>query len=344
MLSSSKFDRRQFLGASLGAVASIAAGTRVLAATEHNYILSTASTGGTFYPVGVALATLTQVKLQPSTGIKLSVINSAGSGENVHLLDKNEAQFAIIQSLYGYFARTGTGPIKALGPQSNLRAVTMLWTNVEHPIIRKEFVKSGTISDFANVRGKRVSLGRQNSGTLGSNTVMLKNLGYRPEQEFDQVHIAYGATVDAFMNGQIDGAIIGGGVPVGSVTRLMASASDAVSLLEYTPEEAKAADGGLGTWAPYTIPAGTYPGQDTPIRTIGTPNLLVCNADVPDEHVYNIIKAIYTNAAFLQSIHSATKEMDLQRALTGVPLPVHPGAEQFLREAGAPVPALKAAD
>jgi len=49
------------------------------AAEERSYLLATASTGGTYYPVGVALATLTKVKLQPSQKIGMSAINSAGS-------------------------------------------------------------------------------------------------------------------------------------------------------------------------------------------------------------------------------------------------------------------------
>lgn len=71
------------------------------AAEDRSYILATASTGGTYYPVGVALATLSKVKLAPKHHFSLSAISSAGSGENVKLLNENEAQFAILQGLYG---------------------------------------------------------------------------------------------------------------------------------------------------------------------------------------------------------------------------------------------------
>ena len=75
-----------------------------------NYVLTTASTGGTYYPVGVALSTLVKVKLEPSQKIGMSAISSAGSGENIRLLRENEAQFGILQGLFGYYAATGTGP------------------------------------------------------------------------------------------------------------------------------------------------------------------------------------------------------------------------------------------
>ena len=79
----------------------------VRAADDQNYLLATASTGGTYYPVGVALSTLTKVKLQPSHKISMSAISSAGSGENIKLLRDNEVQFAILQGLYGYYAWNG---------------------------------------------------------------------------------------------------------------------------------------------------------------------------------------------------------------------------------------------
>ena len=83
------------------------------------YILATATTGGTYYPVGVALSTLVKVKLQPKEKINLSAINSAGSGENIKLLRENEAQFAILQGLYGSYAWSGSGTSTPFGTYTN---------------------------------------------------------------------------------------------------------------------------------------------------------------------------------------------------------------------------------
>lgn len=347
MTRSSQFmqtSRRAFIAGASATVAGLAAPAIARAKDAADYILATASTGGTFYPVGVAVATLTQVRLTPQTGIRLNAINSAGSGENVYMLKRNEAQFAIMQSVFGHFAKTGTGALEGLEPQRALRAVSMLWRNVEHPIVRNSLTETGTMADFQSVKGRAASLGRPNSGTIGSNTVMLTNLGYDFDKDFDLASLSYNATVDAFMNNQIDGAIIGGGIPVGAVTRLMASAEDSVTLLSYTDEEIAAADGGLGIWTRYEIPAGTYPGQDTTHGTMATPNLLTCRRDVPDEHVYNIVKTMYENLPFLRSIHGATKEMDLSGAVAGSTLPIHPGALRYYQEAGLDVPASLIAD
>ncbi len=84
-------------------------------AEPKNYLLATASTGGTYYPVGVALATMTKVKIQPKHKMGMSAINSAGSGENVKLIREGEVQFAILQGLFGSYAWNGTGPVAKSG-------------------------------------------------------------------------------------------------------------------------------------------------------------------------------------------------------------------------------------
>ncbi len=308
------------------------------AAEERSYLLATASTGGTYYPVGVALSTLTKVKLQPTDNIGMSAINSAGSGENIKLLRDNEAQFAILQGLYGYYAWNGKGPLENDGPQTNLRSVTMLWQNVEQFTVQADKAPTGTMADIAGLKGGRLSLGKKNSGTLGSNVVLLSNLGVDPEKDFDLVYVGYGPSADAMQNGQIDGMSTPAGTPTGAVTRAIASMGNKVKLLEFTDEQAKTADGGLELWTEYIIKAGTYPGQEKDIKTIAQPNFLAVRADVDEEAVYKITKTIYENLPFLNAIHKATAVMTLEKAIAGLPLPLHPGALRYFKEAGLTIP------
>lgn len=307
-------------------------------AEEANYILATASTGGTYYPVGVALATLVKVKLQPKQKIAMSAISSAGSGENVRLLREGEAQFGIMQGLYGYYAATGTGPLAEVGPQENLRSVTMLWQNVEQFIIASDAVNTGTMADFVALKGSAMALGKQNSGTIGSNAAILGGLGVDIYNDYTLVHGGYGPSAEALQNGQVKGIGVPAGVPTGAVSQLFAAAGDNVTMLSFTEEEAKAADGGRGLWTSYTIPAGTYPGQDADVATIAQPNFLATNADVSEENIYLITKTIYENLPFLQAIHPATKAMMIERAIAGLPLPLHPGAARYYSEVGIDIP------
>jgi len=314
------------------------AASDVRAAEERNYLLATASTGGTYYPVGVALSTLVKVKLQPKQKIAMSAINSAGSGENVKLLRDNEVQFAILQGLYGSYAWNGTGPIKNDGPQRNLRAVTMLWQNVEHYAVLKKFAKTGTVSDLVGMKGEAMSMGKKNSGTLGSNTVILGNLGVDIEKDYDLIHVGYGPSADALQNGQISGFGIPAGVPASAVTKAVANMGSDIAVLDFTDKQLKQADGGLDLWTRYVIPAGTYPGQAKDINTIAQPNFLSVRADVDEDAVYQITKTIYENLPFLNAIHGATKAMAIEKAISGLPMPLHPGAARYYQEVGIKIP------
>ena len=328
------------LGATIAMSASLAAAPALAQDGEaEDYLLATASTGGTYYPVGVALATLVKVKLQPDDNIGMSAISSAGSGENVSLLRDEEAQFAILQGLFGAYAAHGTGPIAEQGPQENLRSITMLWPNVEHQIMKSEFVETGTVSDFEAVKGQSISMGQQNSGTIGSNRTILNNLGFDMDEEFDLVYMGYGPSADAMQNGQIVAMSVPAGPPVSAVSTAFANMGEDITLLNFTDEQMQKANGDFDElFTRYVIPAGTYPGQEEDVQTIAQPNFLAVNDSVPEETVYKITKTIFENLPFLQAIHPATKEMSLDSAIAGLPLKLHAGALRYYEEAGVTVP------
>jgi uncharacterized protein len=309
-----------------------------IAADAKNYILATASTGGTYYPVGVAIATLTKVKIQPKQGSGMSAINSAGSAENLALLRDDEAQFAILQGLFGSYARKGIGPMESSGPQEDLRSVSMLWQNVEQFIVAAEQAKTGTIADLADMQGAKMAMGKKNSGTIGSNRKILANLGIDMDAIFELMYSGYGPSAEALQDGRIEGVGIPAGVPTAAITKLFAAAGDKVKPLQFTPELAKKADGGLGLWTPYTIPAGTYPNLSADWQTIAQPNFLATRADVDEDFVYLLTKNLYENLPFLHAIHKATKAMALDTALVGLPVPLHKGAARYYREAGIEIP------
>ncbi len=327
---------RRFATALLAAFLILGAGAPARAG-GGSYILATATTGGTYYPVGVALATLVTLKLDPGAGVRLSAISSAGSIENLKLLRTNEVQFALLQGLFGAWAWQGEGAVAHAGRQKNLRAITLLWPNVEHFVLSADLAASGTIADMAALGTARFSIGSRNSGTEHSGRTILANLGIDPDA-LNLAHLGYGASSDALRNGTVVGMNTPAGPPVGAVTRAAAMLGDGIRLLGFTPEQAAQADGGMGLWTPYVIPAGTYPDQVAEVHTIAQPNLLAVNAAIDEATVYAITKTIYENLGFLQSVHKATRAMALDTAIEGLPLPLHPGAERYYREQGLAIP------
>jgi TRAP transporter TAXI family solute receptor len=326
------------VGAAMLVAGSLAFSGQVQAQEEHSYILTTATTGGTYYPVGVALATLVKVKLQNKHKIDMSAISSAGSGENVKLLRENQAQFAILQGLFGQWAWTGTGKVAADGKQEHLRSITMLWQNVEQMVLAKDLVTTGTVDDLAALAGKPFSIGVKNSGTEGSGQTLLGNLGIDYEG-FKLVHQGYTPTAEGLQNRTILGANMTGGPPVSAVTQAKAAMGEDLVILDFTDEQMVRANGDGTLWTRYVVPADTYPGQPNAINTVAQPNFLAVRADVDENAVYLVTKTIYENLPFLKNIHAATKAMALEKAISGLPAPLHPGAARYYKEQGIELPA-----
>lgn len=307
------------------------------AQSQRVYVLTTATTGGTFYPVGVAMATLTKVRLAPTQGVALAAISSAGSAENLKLLRTGEAQFAILQALYGAWAWRGEGPMAANGAQIHLRAVTRLWSNVEHFVLSEGFVREGTLADLGALDGARFAIGKRNSGSAGSGEHILRALGV--QQAFEPVYLGYGAAAEAMLDGTTVGMNAPAGPPSGAITRLLAARGGAVQILAITDAQLEAINRRYPLWSRYAIPANTYPQQPLSVASAAQPNFLAVHADVDADAVYWITRTLYENLGFLQAIHSATGELSLETATDGLPVPLHPGAERYYREQGIEVAA-----
>ncbi|MGF1486011.1 MAG: TAXI family TRAP transporter solute-binding subunit [Prochloraceae cyanobacterium] len=301
-------------------------------------ILTTATTGGTFYPVGVAISTLINQKLAQTEQISMNAINSAGSGENIQLLKNKEADLAILQALFGSMAWQGKGRYEGK-PEKELRSVTMLWENVEHFVIEKNNIRTGNIEDLNNLKGQSFSIGKRNSGTEISGRTILSELGFDVDKDFNLEFIGYKESSQALQNDRISGMNTPAGIPVSAVTQAYAAmGSNNLAILEFTKEQLEKVNSNYAVWNRYTIPAQTYPGQTEEIDTIAQPNFLAVHPDIDENVVYKITKNIYENLPFLQDIHKATLAMKLDRAIAGLPIPLHSGAVKYYQEVGLNIP------
>ena len=300
------------------------------------YILTTATTGGTYYPVGVALATIAHAQLNQTKGISLTAISSAGSLENVKLLRDNQAQFALLQGPFGAWSWNGEGPVSK--PQTHVRSVSAMWQNVEHFVLLSELAKTGEIMDLDDLDGERFVLGARNSGAEQTGRFILDTLGIDYEKKFNLAYMGYGPTTSAIQDGNIVGMNIPAGAPVSSITQAYAMLGDRLTILNWTQETLDKLNAKYPLWDWYDFPPGTYPNQTKLIRTIGSPNVLVTRSDIPEDVVYNVTKVIWENLATLQEIHGATKDMRLEIAIDGLGAPLHPGAIRYYREVGLEIP------
>ena len=301
---------------------------------NRTYILTTGTTGGTYYPVGVAIATI--AKSRADIDFSMSAISSAGSMENIKLLRDNQAQFALILGAFAAWAWEGEGPIR--NPQRYLRSVGAMWPSVEHFVLLTRLVKDGTLMDLNSLDGERYVIGMRNSGAEHSGKYILNSLGIDYESKFDLAFMGYSAAASAMQDGNIVGMNLPAGAPVTAITQVYAQLREKVTVLNFSERELELINEKYPLWDWYEIPAGTYPYQDKAIRTTYHPNILVVREDVPEEAVYQLTRLIWENLPTLQEIHSATKEMSLDIALEGIAVPLHPGALRYYREKNLVIP------
>src|SRR5690606_5984069 len=136
-------------------------------------------------------------------------------------------------------------------------------------------------------------------------------------------------SVELIKNRQLDATLQSAGLGVASIRDLSTSVD--VQIVAIPAEVVEK----LG--APYiaeTIPAGTYTGQDEDVPTVAVVNFLITHEDVSEETAYQMTKQLFENLDRMVAAHSAAKQIDIDNALKGMPVPLHPGAERYYKEKG----------
>ncbi|NHM28784.1 TAXI family TRAP transporter solute-binding subunit [Desulfofundulus sp. TPOSR] len=298
--------------------------------SQKAYSFATAGTGGTYYPMGGAIASI--VKEQ---GIDISVETSGGSAENLRLIQSGQTDMAWANASEIYWAWNGQEFFKDQKIQ-DFRLVAFAWGAAFHWAALKE---SGikTVADFA---GKTVSIGPQGSGSAIFGETFLKHMGL-----WDKVKVMYYPPedmADGLKNRTLDVMGYFSRVPWSAITDV--SALTPVNLID-APSEGE--QKGFGQKYPFyliqEVKSGTYKGQEKDIKFYNNPVYLVVHKNVPEEVVYKMLQAIYSDSgqAKLRQTHKAGEDMTLQNALVGMDklaVPLHPGAEKFFKEKGMTIP------
>ena len=282
----------------------------------------TGGTGGVFYPLGGALSSIFAAKI---SGTRASVQATKGSVENLNLLQQGKGEIAFTQGDSLALAWAGDADAGFKGKLDKLRGIAAIYPSYIQIVAMKE---SG-IKTLTDLKGKRLSVGARGSGTEGNTRARLKAAGISYEDLAKIEYLPFAASVDLMIYRKLDATLQTAGLGVPALRDLAKTNSITVVAIPAGIVDK------LG--APYqkvVIPKGTYRGQDADVQTAGFPNYLVTRADVPAELVYNMTKAVFESTAELTKAHSAAVGISLKRALDGMPLPLHPGAEKFFKEKG----------
>jgi TRAP transporter TAXI family solute receptor len=187
------------------------------------------------------------------------------------------------------------------------------------------------VRSVRDLKGKRVVLGPQGSGTEQNALQVLEVHGLR-EADVRAERIDAAAAADQLKDGRVDAAFFTTGL--GSAVIVDTFISGKTVLVPVGGAEGEALRKKYPYYTLEPIPANTYKGHEREVSTPAVMAMLVARADLPEDLVYKFTKAIFDNIAQFHAAHAAAKQLKLESALSGMPIPLHPGAAKFFKEKG----------
>lgn len=285
--------------------------------------IATASAGGAYYPVGVGLSEILK-KTFPNMSVSVEV--TGGTVENPGLVNLGDCEIGIANSDMAYFALVGEKPFEAEHP--NLKG----WINGMAPgVVHYAVLNSSGINTLADLKGKRIAVGPQGNSTSLFLAKVLGVLGIAWE-EITPSYLSFADGIQALVDGKVDMAIVSAGPPVSSIIELAASGK-AWHLIDFDAEFTAKFLEAYPYYISYTIPANTYNGQTADVHTTATTNMLMVNANLSEEFVYQMTKAAFENLSDWAAAANSVKTITLKDA-PNTSIPLHEGAARYYREVG----------
>ncbi len=313
------FSRRTFIGAT--AALSLCLSATGASAQQFINVL-TGGTSGVYYPLGVALS---EIYAKGIEGARTQVQATKASVENLNLLQqgKGEIGFSLGDSVQE--AVKGNKEAGFPQPLDKLRGVAAIYPNYIQVVATQD---SG-IKTLEDLKGKSLSVGAPASGTELNARAIFAAAGMSYDDLGKIEYLPFGESVELIKNRQLDATLQSSGLGVASIRDLATSLPiNVVAIPKDIVEK-------IG--APYVsavIPAGTYEGQAEDVETAAVGNFLITHEGVPEETVYQMTKLLFENLPQLIAAHSAAQAIDVNKAVDGMPVPLHPGAERYYREVG----------
>lgn len=290
---------------------------------KKDYILATGGTGGTYYPFGGAIANIWNTKIE---NMNVTAQATGASAENLRLINKGEAEYAIVQNDVMDYAYNGTD-LFAGEKLANIMTIGTLYPEVVQIAVSKD---SG-IKSIADFKGKRISVGDAGSGVEFNAKQIMEGYGLT----FDDIkksNLSFKESAEGIQNGTLDGCFVTAGVPNAALQELAFTAG--LTLVPVDGDAAKKICEKYGYYTQTTIPGGTYKGTDDDTPALAIKATLAVNSKLDEQTVYEMTKALFENLNELATAHAKGKEVSAKAAVTGVSVPFHPGAKKYFKEIG----------
>ena len=318
-----------FHNARLTVAGTVTAALMAPAAFAQDFItIGTGGVTGVYYPTGGAICRLVNRDRQEH-GIRCSVESTGGSIYNLNTIRAGELEFGVAQSDWQYHAYNGSSRFEEEGAFEELRAVFSVHPEPFTVVARAD----AGIETFDDLKGKRVNVGNPGSGQRGTMEVIMEAMGWTMDDFELATELRAAEQSAALCDNQIDAMVYTVGHPAGSIQEATTSCDSVlVTVDNETIRE-------LVEERPYyrmaTIPGGMYRGNDEDVTTFGVGATFVSSADVSEDAVYTVVKAVFENFDDFKQLHPAFAVLEKEEMVSdGLSAPLHAGAEKYYSEAG----------
>ena len=286
--------------------------------------MGTGGESGTYFAVGGVLTNVLNEK-NPDT-MNVNVVSTGGSADNLQNMATGVYQLATVQSDVMTYAYNGTRSFEKTGAVPNVRILAGLYAETVQIVTTNPDIKT-----VADLKGKAVCVGDQNSGTYFNAKDVFDAYGLDIEKDIQPIFQSFGASTESLKDGKIDAAFLTAGAPTTSVVDLGTAKS--VYLVSIDDEHLAKLLEACPFYAKYTIGKDVYKTPED-CQTVTVKATLVADASVSDDVAYAIVKTIFENKDEITAAHAKGAELDLTFATDGMAIPFHPGAAKYFAEKG----------
>ena len=298
--------------------------TNAVAAKTQFISIATATMGGSYYPIGVGFSEAIKAKVP---GVEAKVEVTGGATENPKLVGSGDSDIGFTNANLAYNAYTGTGIFK----EKKYDKLRLLFGGVAPGTLHIVTLAASKVKTYADLKGRKVAVGPQGGGGLSMlpDILGIYNLTMN---DFSASYMSFDEGVQAVIDRHVDAALVQAPHPAPAVKNIQASGVKFI-LLEMADAERDQLVQKFPYYNKVDLPSNVY-NLPAVSKLVGSTNVVVVNADLSADLVYQITKAIFESVDQLRKVHPSAASISVKNAVSNV-IPLHPGAARYFKEVGA---------
>ena len=315
---------KKLLALALVMVMLVSFGASAFAAIPKFMTVGTGSTGGAYYPIGVAIAEVLTSKL----GTQATAEVTGGSLDNLRLINDGDCDLGIAQGNNMMDAFNGTGDYV----DNAYENINAMFGGLSKGFFQVVVLDNSPIQTMADLKGKKVCMGPAGNAAIILADIVWGKYGFSTN-DIKTTYVAYDDGISQLEDGNVDAVYIQTAIPASAIQQI-AAGGKGYRLLSVDEAIANELCEEYGYFGYGTIASTVYDNMKEDVNTMYVSNMVAVRADLDEDLVYEMTKAIFENLDIIKSSHKAASGLSLENAVR-VSIPMHPGAERYFKEVGA---------